>query len=335
MTGEPVNLPVEGGNDNANPSTDINDPSNWNFAEPDDEANQDAQEDGIDDDREPVEADDEGQEAEESEPDDDVSGDEIEDDAGDDVDGDAPPQDAQVNDDVVVTLSDGEKLPLSELKLGFMRDRDYRQKTQQVSNQRRDLEALATSVSQAVDAIADHLTKSLPPAPDPNLAITNPGEYTRRKAMHDHAMGQIAKVLETAHAPKDAVNKLTEQQHRELVASETAKLSEAFPQVRTQEGHKQFFDAAAQTARELGYSDEEIGGATDHRLFTLAHYARIGLKAEESKAKAAKKVANVPPVAPTKRQPSKNAAKHRSNRDAMKKLNQSGSIHDAMAVDWD
>lgn len=327
MSTEAAMTPAPVGNDSVRPSLSLDDASEIDFDDPEqdtNEADQTAQSESETDEAGS------GQETDEI----DASAAEADDDETDAEDaGEAETSTPEPGDDVSVTVN-GEKLTLNELKRGYLREGDYTRKTQVVSQREKDLEALATRVTHSVNAIAEHLTKTLPAAPDPQLAVTNPNEYIRRKALHEHAMGQIAEVLKVAQAPRDATDKLTQQQHKALIEAETAKLQSAFPQTMTQEGHKKFFDAAASAARKLGYSEEEIGAATDHRLFALAHYARIGLQAEAAKAKAKQKVVNAPPVAPARRQPGQQV-NGQKNREAMKKLRQSGSIDDAVNIDWD
>jgi len=320
------NLP-SGGTDTAQPSISLDDAANLDIYDPNADTVEAEQEPQSND--EPVEAegDGAGQETEEAAPDaepDDAT-----------VDGDEEPEAVDIKDDVTVALQSGEKVALSELKSGYMRQADYSRKTMALGDQRRDLEALATSVTNSVNAIADYLTKMLPPAPDPNLAVTDAAAYVRQQALHQQAMANISEVLKAAQAPKTATSQLTQQQHKDLLEAETAKLAEAFPQVATADGHKKFFDAAAATARELGYSDAEIGSATDHRLFKLAHYARLGLQAEAARAKAKQKVVNVPPVAPNKRPAAQDATKRQANRKAVDRLKRSGSLDDAINIDWD
>lgn len=325
--------------DNASPLS-LDDAANLDWTDPGEDTGPEEDEQQSDD--ETVETDDEtdGQETEDTAADDDDADedgqldDESEPDDEGDTDDDEPPL-AAIKDDAVIKLPNGESVTFGEAKSGYLRQADYSRKTQELGNQRRDLEALATNVSQAVDAIAGHLQKTLPPEPDPQLAITNPNEYTRKKALHDHAMAQIAKVLETARAPKETVNTLTQKQLDDLKRDELTKLAQDFPQIRTQDGFKTFFDTTSEVAKQLGYSDDEIGNATDHRLFKLAHYARIGMQAEAAKAKAKDKVKNSPPVAPAKRQKGQNAGKVRKNAEAMRRLSKTGSIHDAMAIEFD
>lgn len=327
MTGEPTNL-LSGGSDNAQPSDALDNPDNLNFWEPSDEEEPtpEVEEDGIDPDSEPDEPED-GQEADEP---DTADGEETETEGEEGEEPDAP----EIKDDVTVTVN-GKKLALSELKLGYMRETDYRHKTQELGNKRRDLEALSNRVTTSVNAIAELLTATLPKRPDDALALTDPQRHYREMTLHNSAMAKVAEVINKANEPKAAVEALTKEQRAELLQSENAKLAEVFPQTATPEGRKKFFESASSVARELGYSNEEIAQVADHRMFALAHFARIGMQAEAAKAKAKQKVANVPPVAPAKRQPGKVASKVAKNREAMKRLARTGSIHDAMAIDFD
>lgn len=306
--------------DSAEPSTDLDNPSTLDFDEPEEEAEHQSGEAGTDPDRETDEPSDDGQEAEAT---------------ADDTEAEAEGQEtASVKDDAIVEVQ-GEKLPISELKSGYMRDRDYRHKTQELGNKRRELEALTTRVTDSVTAIADLLIAQVPKAPDPSLAITDPGRFVQEKAFHEAAMAQVNAVIEKATAPKEAANKLNDDQHAEYLQSENAKLAEAFPQTAKAETRKKFFDDVMSTANELGYSPQEIQRATDHRLFKLAYYAKLGLAAEKAKAKAAQKVVDVPPVAQQRRSQGVVTAKMRANQDAVKRLANTGSIHDAMDIDFE
>jgi hypothetical protein len=242
---------------------------------------------------------------------------------------------AEPDDSIVIAMPGGEKLELKELKSGYMRDRDYRHKTTDLANKRRELEALSTRVTQSANAISEVLMSQVPAAPDPSLALSDPVRYVQEKAQHEGAMAFVNSIVEKATSAKDVGNTLTQEQQAEVTKAEIAKLTEAFPEITKPEGQKKFFDATLSAAREIGFSDQELGAITDHRYFKVLHYAKLGMEAEAAKAKAAQKVVNVPPVAAQRRQAGPNAARARANQDAMKRLAQSGSIHDAMAVDFD
>ena len=308
--------------DRAAPSDGLDNSDNFNFWEPEEEQATPAVEgQETDSNSETVEAP-EGQETEESATEEAASEDE------------SAAATAEPDDSIVIAMPGGEKLELKELKSGYLRDRDYRHKTTDLANKRRELEALSTRVSQSANAISEVLMSQVPRAPDVSLSLSDPVRYMQEKAQHEAALEIVNSIVNQATSAKDVVGTLTKEQQTTNLESEVAKLTEAFPQVRTPEGKQKFFEASLGAARELGFSDHELNAVTDHRMFKVAYYAKLGLEAEANKAKAAKKVVNVPPVAP-KRQPGQSAAKAVANQDAMKRLGRSGSIQDAMAVDFD
>lgn len=312
--------------DRADPSDGFdNSPESWDYADPDEEQdNPETKASETDSDSETDEAQTtESQEAEEPEAE---KPDEEKTDKADK---------AEPDDSIVIAMPGGEKLELKELKSGYLRDRDYRHKTTDLANKRRELETLSTRVTQSANAISEVLMSTVPPAPHQSLSVSDPLRYVQEKAQHEAALEYVNSIVEKATSAKDVVNTLTREQQADIVQSEIAKLTEAFPQTKTPEGQKQFFDTALGGARELGFSDAELAQITDHRMFKVAYYAKLGLQAEAAKSKAVSKVANVPPVATQKRQAGPNAAKARANQDAMKRLARSGSIQDAMAVDFD
>lgn len=326
--GESANLPsTGGGSKTADPSTDLNNPENLNFLDSDEEEqnNQPSGDEGIE--PETDEASEDGQESDDPEQ---------QEEADPEAEGDEP--DGEEKDEpVVVTLKGGEQVPLEELKLGYMRERDYRQKTQETANKSRSLEEMTTRVTRTVDAIANYLAGMLPEEPQHVLAIQRPDEYTRQKAIYDQALSQVNTIIRLANEPKEVQTKLTKEQEDEQIAFNDAELARSFPQTRkSPEERKKFFEQAFQTARDIGFSDEELKGQIDHRMFKLAHYARLGLQAEQAKEKALKKVAQAP-VAPVANGKSKGqaTAQARANQDAMKRLVKTGSIKDAMSIDFD
>ena len=327
MTSETTNLPASGGSDSAQPSSALDNPDNLNFWEPGDDedaqVNPAAQDAGIEPDSETDATDDDGQEADTTQ-DDDTTGE-------DDGQGSDQPD---VPDDALIAIG-GQQLTMGEVKAGYMRDADYRRKTQVLGNRSRDLEALSGRVNGAVHKIADFLAKQIPAAPEPALAISDPGRFVRDKAMHDAAMQQLGEIFSSVEDVRTVQQSLTAEQHQELINIESEKLAQVLPHLRKPGESKKFFDAAFETGRELGYSDEEMESATDSRLFLLAHYARIGMAAEKAKQVAQRKVQDVPPYSPQKRPQGPNASRTRANQEAVKRLEKSGSIYDALKVDFD
>ncbi len=312
---------------NDSPPTDLDNLPDLADDEPDtDPANESGETQGADGESE-TGATEDGQEPEESEAASETPADETE------TEGTPAKAGTEVKDDVVVTLQTGDKVTLSDLKSGYMRQQDYSRKTQDLSNKRREIEATASRVSQSVDAIAQMLITTIPPMPDFSLSVSDPGRYVAERAMHEAAQNRVNEVIAHATAPKEVVNQLNNEQRTELIYSENARLAEVMPQTKTDQGRQKFFASATAAAKEMGFSDAELQGAIDHRMFVALHYARMGMEAERAQKTAKAKVANVPPVSPQKRpQAGKGAS---ANAEAMKRLAHTGSLKDALSVDFD
>lgn len=244
----------------------------------------------------------------------------------------AEPEEAEPEAPAQISLPDGTQVTLDEAVKGYLRQADYTRKAQEVSQKRQALEADLQIVSGITEAFIDHLTKMVPPSPDPAMALRDPNGYVRAKATYDAAMAQVQQLIEIGKKPKEIGEKLNATDKQSLVAQENALLAERFPVVATPQGRQKFFESAATAAQELGFSMDELSGVTDHRMFALAHWANEGLKAAKARETAKAKVANVPPSTP--RKPGQPAQANR-NTDAMRKLTRSGSIKDAMRVDWE
>lgn len=306
MTGE-TDTPLTGGTDNAQLS-DSDTPETWDYYDPDED--QDTVEaqpaDGTDD--EPGEAE-EGQETEAEE---------------------QPQVEASL--EAVVTLADGTKTTVADLHKGYLRQADYTRKAQELSNDRKALEANTQRLEGITQAFIDHLAALVPQEPDTALALRDPNRYTAQKAQYDAAVAQVQKLIEIGSQPKQITDTMSKQDRERHLADENGRLADMFPATATQAGRQQFFADVQSVANDLGYSTDELRGVTDHRLFALAHWAKKGMDAEKARAKAQAKVEKAPPATP--RKPGQVGQANR-NVEAMRRLTRSGSIRDALMIDWE
>jgi len=231
-----------------------------------------------------------------------------------------------------VELANGEKVTVAELVKGYQRQADYTRKSQEIANSRRAIEADAKRIEGITEAFINHLSSLIPAPPSEALALQNPGAYVAQKAQYDAAIAQVQKLVEIGQQPKQISADISAEERNSVIARENNALAERFPETATKEGRTRFFEAVSVAAAELGFSADELSGVLDHRLFSLAHYAKIGMDALKARDKAKAKVAQVPQVSPVKPGKPGNPAR---NADAMRKLARSGSIHDAMKVDWE
>lgn len=299
----------KGGTDNAFSEADT--PETWDYFDPDEEDTEEvAEEEGTDEG--PVE----GEEAQETD---------------DQPEDEAEPE--KSDKPVLVTLDGGEQVTLDDLKKGYLRQADFTRKTQDLSNRRTALEADVQRLEGITQAFIDHLSSMVPAEPNPALALTDPNRYTAQKAQYDAAVAQVQKLIEIGSKPKEITDARTKEQHQERVTAENQSLAAMFPKTATPEGRQAFFQNVSEVARNVGFTDQEIRSVIDHRVFALAHWAKLGMEAEKAKAKAMVKVEKAPPATP--RKPGQQAAKANRNVEAMRRLHRTGSIHDAVNVDFD
>ncbi|PND22319.1 hypothetical protein CN934_05200 [Ensifer sp. MMN_5] len=322
MTDAATNSPFVGESDSGRPALSFDDAVNLDFAESS-ETNEPEEEE-----QQSTNATDEASE----------DGQETDDPAAESDESTEPEEEgAETNEaqDTIITLKGGEQVPLEELKQGYLRESDYRRKTQELGNKRGSLEAMTTRVASTANAIAQFLVEQLPEEPNYSMAIQNPAEYTRQKAVYEAAMARVHQLISLGQEPQKVASELNQATIEETLAAENAKLLEAFPHLAKDDAREKFFTDAFRVGQDLGFSSDEMQGFTDHRYFKVMHYAMLGLQAEQAKSKALTKVANAPPATAKAKPNGPVNPQARKNQDAMKRLSKTGSIKDAMSIDFE
>ena len=307
MTDESNNPDVESGTDTVTPQT-TDTPETWDYFDPETDTEEAPQPEGTEDEAEAepeAEAEDEAEPAAET------------------------PKEPEK-----ITLADGTAVDRDELIRGYQRQADYTRKTQEVANERKAVKADADRIARITEVFVDHLAKMVPPEPDPALALRDPNKFTAQKAQYDAAIAQVQRLMQIANEPKQVTQGMSKQEHEQILRSEQQKLMQALPRVATREGWQQFIENdVMEVARAVGFTKEDLGKAVDHRLYLLVDLAKDGIAARKAKEAAKVKVEMAPPAAPKK--PGQGAKQANRNADAMKRLTRTGSIKDALAIEWD
>lgn len=313
MTDEANTLP-EGGTDNVTPS-DSDTPESWDYFDPDEDTEEEPNADeGTDDEAAEADSEEGTEEAD----------DQTDDEAAEDT-ADQPPR--------TVKMDDGEEVTIDDLKKGYLRQSDYTRKAQDVANERNALKANLTRMERTQAAFVDYLTNMIPTPPEPSLAMSDPNRYTALKVQHDVALAKVQELIELGGNFKGQAQEISQEDQRKALAQEDAKLVQALPETATREGREKFFNGISKAGQELGFAPDELRSISDHRMFVVLDMARKGMEAEQAKSKVRAKAEKAPPATP--RKPSQANTKARQNADAMRRLSQSGSIKDALKVDFD
>lgn len=317
--------------DSVHPSTDLNNPSNWDFDDEPETANAAPQTEGTDQQPEPDESEQEAaQEADESE----QATEETETEGEAEAETPAPVE-VNVPDDALVTLANGEKVKFADLKKAPMFEKDYRHKTQELGNQRRAMAEQATRIQNVTEAFVTFLAEQIPAEPTPQLALQDPQEFVRQKAFYDAAVARVQALIEQGTQVKAVNDQLSQEQKAEAMRAANEALEERLPFIREPAKRQEFNQATWDTARHFGFTPEELGSTTDYRLLWMGHYAAKGLKAEMAEKKVAQKVQQAPQTTPAKKAVSKGNPQFLRNKEAMRRLSKTGSIQDAMAIDFE
>jgi hypothetical protein len=238
------------------------------------------------------------------------------------------------DDDPTITLSDGEEIKFSELQSGYMRQKDYTQKTMALSEDRKQFESERQQVTehlkQQYAQLEDQLaTFAIEQVQEPDWEKVKPEDYPRTRAEYD-------KAVKRREEARQAYQQLKQQQHAETLQREQQAMYQAFPQWRDPAVFQQDVSEMMSLAGEYGFSQEEMAGITDHRMFRVLDALKRLKKAEDkrktSAAKVAKRVAQTQKKPAPRSKPAKDQEANNARRQKLDRLKKTHSLHDAAAA---
>lgn len=264
-------------------------------------------------------------------------------DAEDDAEADAEEdQEADLPEDALVTVKiDGkeEKIPLKEALAGYQRQADYSRKTQELAEQRRAFYAEASQIQQEraqysvlLNSLQNQLRQEMQQEPDWNrLKAEDPLEYTIQRE-------EWRERQEKLQAIQAEYGRLSQVQQREQVMAlaqtvkqEQAQLYDKMPDWKDQKKWDATRKQLREYGEELGFSQEELSQAYDHRavlaLYKAMQYDRmVGRKGKPVPVERRGPRPMTPGPAPTKSRRVTEMSR------AKQRLAKTGSVRDAAAV---
>lgn len=307
--------------DRVEPS-DSDDSQDWNYYDPEEDQDDVAEPETNETDEETDE--DVTQEAEDDQ------------EADEEAEEQAEPEAFEGSDDTVVALADGSKVTLGELKESPMFKADHTRKTQELTQLRKTVEADASQLKTTFENIVDRLAQFAPPDPD-TIPHQSFEQYQAAKAAYNNFVGLFQGVTEAKDAVEGVSSQMQEHDQQAAQQQTQAALAQKFPQISTREGFNKFMGEVSQGASAAGFTNEDLQAAFSMpkgaALIELAYWANQGKAAEKAKKAVKAKAQKAPPAKPVK--PGQAGRQANRNREAMQKLSRSGSIADALKVDWD
>jgi len=284
----------------------------------------------------PEDEEEEEQEAPNAEKDDETD-DEEEDE--EDSDEEEPDEDSEESDDekYVFELEDGDEtiaVTADEAKKGYMRNKDYTVKTQELAAERKDvtmektglLETKAqyvTALGQAKAALSEEL-KGFVGIDWIQLQKDDPLEY-EEKEREFNAATLSHNQISTAQAEESTkVQEEGRQYLEELKQEEMAKLVQHLPEV-SEKGNTLFKDISGFAAETYGFSEQELMNTYDHRMIRVLADAFRGREQASKLKSGAKKVKG---IKTTKTKASRSATTRKARSAAANKaaMNKEGGV---------
>lgn len=262
----------------------------------------------------------------EGEPDDITLGDDEETEGQDEP---GEPETLLANDDMVVEI-DGEKVSVKDLKGSRFMEKDYTQGKQALAQERGQLREIGTNFQTALERVSQYLYSKLPPEPDSQLAFTNPQLHYQQDVLHKAALAELTQILQVHEGAAEAVNTVNDADFRALMSAEDQNIVKNLPHLKDPKRFEAFNRRVETRAKEAGFDEAAIKTTADARLRQVFYESALYREARANADKAKVKVQAAPPILPAKQKPNAASLDALARVNAMRKLEQDGSMDSAV-----
>lgn len=184
-----------------------------------------------------------------------------------------------------------------------MFESDYRKKTAEAAEQRRQDDALRQELQQRQQFVASQLEPYLQALhkeligsqPDPKLIDEDPQEFMRQQAAYNTRAQQFQQTLQYRQALSAQQEQEAQRLQAEATQRENEKLMEAMPELKDEKVRTATFSQVATYLSSAGYTQAELNGLTDHRALLVAmkaakYDALVAAKSKQAKPEVPKPV---------------------------------------------
>ena len=231
------------------------------------------------------------------------------------------------------------EVTLDELKAGYSRDSDYRQKTHSLGLEKRDLETQKTSLRQSYDTRLSELNDLIATA-DATVRQQQGSEDLQKlydedptaAARLDYQLRQQNRQLEEV---RSKAKEAQQSQYNEFLATQRELAATKIPEFADPNKADTFKVNMRNSLRNYGFNDSEIGSLADHRFLMVAKDAMGYKNLKDKKPIVQKKVANAPKVVSSGVSKPSISSGREQIRNKINRLGKTGHIKDAQAAIMD
>ena len=263
----------------------------------------------------------------------------------------SPDTDEEAEEDLLyaVTVNGAEQeVSLDELMKGYSRQSDYTRKTQEVSEQRKEFDAMKQNMVQEyqqIQAERQQYTQALQSLMEGNMSgidkfasvdwevlkETDPIEYVTRKEEFREAQEKVQNLQREQHMAQQRHHAQSQNEHRQMLQQETTALVTALPDW----GDSGKQPAIAKNIRSYamgnGFTKEELDSLVDHRSILVLLKAQKYDQLQNSDVRG-KKLKNKPRVIRSGTGGSKKSDSKSKRAVKMKRLQSTGHVDDAASI---
>jgi len=228
---------------------------------------------------------------------------------------------------------------LDELRAGYSRDADYRRKTEELSNERKNFQSEAekqrqdysqrlNELNQLVALTQQQLNSEFADVDLEKLYEIDPTEAAKL----EHKMKRKQeKLLESVQKVRAEQNK----QFQNLVSEQQKILVNKLPEFSDSEKASKLKSDMRSYLQSYGFKDQEIGQIYDHRIVMLVNDAMKYRGLQKAKPNLASKMQKPGKVLSSGVKKTKSDENTARRREKLGRLKKSGSIHDAQSIFYD
>ena len=228
------------------------------------------------------------------------------------------------------------EVSLDELKAGYSRDSDYRQKTHSLGMEKRDLETQKNSLRQTYDNRLSELNDLISTA-DQFVQQKQGGQDLAKLYQEDPTEAarldfQLRQEKQHIDSLKDKARIAQTKQYETYLDAQKELAATKIPEFSDPNKADSFKLNMRNSLRNYGFNDQEIGSLADHRFLMVAKDAMSFQSQKDKRPIVSKKVANAPKVLKAGVARSNVSSGREEVRNKIKTLRKTGHIRDAQSA---
>jgi len=228
------------------------------------------------------------------------------------------------------------EVTLDELKAGYSRDSDYRQKTHTLGLERKDLDSQKESFRQSYDTRLSELNDMISTAD--SFIRQQQGSKDLQKLYDEDPTSaarldyQLREQQRQIDGMKSKAYEANQKQYNEYLEAQKQLAAATIPEYSDPNKTDQFKTNMRTTLRSYGFNDGEIGSLADHRMLMVIRDAMSYKSVKDKRPIAQKKVANAPRVVKSGIAKSSASSGREGIRNKISRLKKTGHIREAQSA---